>query len=120
MWYVRQLYKVAFDGLNIETKLWILTQVADSEHGTGKSEPASKIIAERQEEEFGPVKEMESVDAMGQLRVLCQMMDTFLQPQILLHGCLNADTPKVGFHELWYIFRPGCEVRTRDAHQIQA
>lgn len=47
------------------------------------------------------------------------MVETYLEPQIQLHRGLDTDSPKVGFHELWYIFKPGCEVRTRDASPIQ-
>lgn len=68
---------------------------------------------------MGPVKETDSVEARDQLRILCQMVDLFLRSKVILHKGLDPNTAKVAFHELWYVFRPGTEVRTRDVSRIQ-
>ncbi|KAL1852883.1 hypothetical protein Daus18300_011965 [Diaporthe australafricana] len=93
--------------------------VSDSEERKTKSEPAHQRAVQPNPEEMGPVKETDSVEARDQLRILCQMVDIYLRPKVILHKGLNPDTAKVAFHEWWYVFRPGTEVRTRDASQIQ-
>ncbi|KAK8137257.1 hypothetical protein PG984_005197 [Apiospora sp. TS-2023a] len=90
-----------------------------SEHCKVNNQSSHEISHEVTHRPAGPVKETESVEARDQLKLLCETVDTYLQPQTLLHGPLSAESPKVEFHELWYIFRPGCEVRTRDPCQIQ-
>jgi hypothetical protein len=63
------------------------------------------------------------VDEITQTRehlgVLCQVLNVHLQPQIQLQLGLTVDSPKVTFSDLWYVFKPGYEVRTSGRSQIQ-
>lgn len=67
----------------------------------------------------GPIKETQSSEARDHLRLLCSVIDNNLGPQIQLRWNLGPDMSKITFGGLWYIFKPGCEVRTPGKTQIQ-
>lgn len=66
-----------------------------------------------------PLKETRSLEALQQLKLLCQVMDDHLGRQIELQESLDHNVRKVTFNDLWYIFKPGYEVRTPGDSQIQ-
>ena len=66
-----------------------------------------------------PPKETQSLEALQQLKLLCQVMDDYLGRQIELQKSLDHNVRKVTFNDLWYIFKPGYEVRTPGDSQIQ-
>jgi hypothetical protein len=61
----------------------------------------------------------EAEEAREHLRVLCDVIKTYLQPQLQLQQGLTADVPKVSFDDLWYLYKPGYEIRTSGSKQIQ-
>lgn len=66
-----------------------------------------------------PPRETQSLEALQQLKLLCQVMDDSLGRQIKLQESLDHNVRKVTFNDLWYIFKPGYEVRTPGDSQIQ-
>ncbi|KAL4947647.1 hypothetical protein BDW69DRAFT_109890 [Aspergillus filifer] len=63
----------------------------------------------------GPANITETRNARDQLRLLCTLIDQHFKPQIELLRNLNPGSSTVTFHNLWYIFKPGYEVRTRSS-----
>lgn len=66
-----------------------------------------------------PANETESLKALEELRLLCDTMDHYLGRQMRLQRGLDPTVTKVTFNDLWYIFKPGYEVRTPGESQIQ-
>lgn len=62
---------------------------------------------------------MDSKEARDHLRLLCDVLDTYLQPKIAMRDLLNPRLQQVSFDDLWYLFKPGDEVRTPGKNQIQ-
>ncbi|KAI0502754.1 hypothetical protein F5B22DRAFT_632148 [Xylaria bambusicola] len=64
-----------------------------------------------------PTKETQSTTAMEHLKLLCTLMDECLSRPMQLQRGISPDITKVTFNDLWYIFKPGYEVRTPgDSH----
>lgn len=54
-----------------------------------------------------------------QLDLLCKVLDEYFSPKILIRQKLDSSIKNVCFDDLWYIFKPGDEVRTPAESQIQ-
>ncbi|KAI9662333.1 MAG: hypothetical protein M1821_008500 [Bathelium mastoideum] len=67
----------------------------------------------------GPEKETETMEAQNLLRLLCTTINTCFKPQVELLHNLSPDSGKVKFTDLWYLFKPGYEVRTPGNSRIQ-
>lgn len=83
------------------------------------SDPGPRATQPGAIEQAFPPKETQSLEALQQLKLLCQVMDDSLGRQIELQESLDHDVKKVTFNDLWYIFKPGYEVRTPGDAQIQ-
>lgn len=71
------------------------------------------------ETEYGPANETDTDEAGDQLRLLCKLFDMYLQPKIEMRHGFNPNFEQVSFDDLWYIFKPGDEIRTPGKNQIQ-
>ncbi|KAI0548396.1 hypothetical protein F4679DRAFT_551013 [Xylaria curta] len=66
-----------------------------------------------------PVQETHSLSALNELKLLETLFDECLSRPIQLQRGVSPNITKVTFSELWYIFKPGYEVRTTGESQIQ-
>ncbi|KAI8954915.1 hypothetical protein F4801DRAFT_530445 [Xylaria longipes] len=66
-----------------------------------------------------PIEETQSLSALQQLKLLHSLIDEYLSRPVQLQRGINPNVTKVTFNELWYIFKPGYEVRTPGESQIQ-
>lgn len=66
-----------------------------------------------------PPRETETDEARACLRLLCEVLDKWLQPKIKLYSTPDSSLSVVSFDDLWYVFKPGAEVRTTGRGQIQ-
>ncbi|KAI1751862.1 hypothetical protein F4782DRAFT_170857 [Xylaria castorea] len=66
-----------------------------------------------------PVQETHSLSALKELRLLCTLIDDCLSRPVQLQRGIGPNITKVTFSELWYIFKPGYEVRTPGESQMQ-
>lgn len=66
-----------------------------------------------------PQTELQSDEVLKQLGELVTMMDQFLSRPLSLQQGIGRHVKRVSFNELWYLFKPGDEVRTPGEHQIQ-
>ena len=57
--------------------------------------------------------------ARDELRLLLKVIDAHLCRQIALHDSLSPEAVRVKFADLWHIFKPGYEIRSPGALQIQ-
>ncbi|RWA06679.1 hypothetical protein EKO27_g8426 [Xylaria grammica] len=67
---------------------------------------------------FAP-NETETEEARECLKLLCDVLEKWLQPKIILYATPNLCLSMICFDDLWYVFKPGAEVRTRGKGQIQ-
>ena len=67
----------------------------------------------------GPENNTQTPEALQQLRILCSMIDQYFQPQMKLLRGLSPEFVKIRFIDLWYLFKPGYEVRTPGSSRIQ-
>ncbi|KAI1288156.1 P-loop containing nucleoside triphosphate hydrolase protein [Xylaria venustula] len=67
---------------------------------------------------FAP-NETETDEARECLQILCEVLDKWFKPKIELYSSPNFCVTLVRFDDLWYVFKPGAEVRTRGKSQIQ-
>ncbi|KAI1770757.1 P-loop containing nucleoside triphosphate hydrolase protein [Hypoxylon cercidicola] len=65
-----------------------------------------------------PAPETEADEAQSHLRLLCEMIDEYLQPKLKRFQTKSISST-VSFDDLWYLFRTGDEVVTTGASQIQ-
>jgi hypothetical protein len=66
-----------------------------------------------------PVPEMKSQDAIDQLNLLADVINTYLCHPLRLQKGIDHRVTKIAFSQLWYFFKPGYEVRTPGDSQIQ-
>jgi hypothetical protein len=66
-----------------------------------------------------PLKDTEGKEALDYLAKLCSVLDQYFTRQIKLYKELSPEVSKAQFNDLWYIFKPGCEVRTPGDARIQ-
>ncbi|KAI0544468.1 P-loop containing nucleoside triphosphate hydrolase protein [Xylaria curta] len=67
----------------------------------------------------GPPKETETVEARDSLRLLCSVLDQYLQPKVNFRFGSSQVPSTITFEDLWYLFKAGDEVRTTGKDQIQ-
>lgn len=67
----------------------------------------------------GPIEETKTCEARDHLKKLCEVINVHLQSKVNLYRQRTPDVQEVYFHDLWLIFRPGYEVRTRAQGQVQ-
>lgn len=66
-----------------------------------------------------PLKETDDKEAFQYLLELNSVLDKYFDRQIKLYQELSPEVSKVRFDDLWYIFKPGGEVRTPGDTRIQ-
>lgn len=68
---------------------------------------------------MGPPIDIESEEALNLLQMLWDMMKKYLGNELNLRFNLGHEVEKITFSDLWYIFKPGDEVRTPGESRIQ-
>ncbi|KAI1740315.1 hypothetical protein F4680DRAFT_116087 [Xylaria scruposa] len=66
-----------------------------------------------------PVRETHSLLALKELKLLETLFDGCLSRPVQLQRGVSSNITNVTFSELWYIFKPGYEVRTTGESQVQ-
>ncbi|GAP85202.1 putative AAA family ATPase [Rosellinia necatrix] len=66
-----------------------------------------------------PDEEIQLTSALKELKILCNWIDKSLSRSVKLQQGIMDGITKIKFNELWYIFKPGDEVRTPGDTQIQ-
>ncbi|KAI0452523.1 hypothetical protein F5B21DRAFT_506222 [Xylaria acuta] len=100
-------------------------ELANSNDDVNQTRPTNEespelIASERPTEKIAfPVKETQSIPALQQLKLLRSLLDEYLDRPVQLQRGINPYVTKVTFGELWYMFKPGYEVRTPGESQIQ-
>jgi len=89
------------------------------ENSAQASSTGSDMIGHSSPNAVGPKPETHTEQARDELRLLIKIIDTHLSRQINLHVGLNHEAGKVRFRDLWHIFKPGYEIRSHGASQIQ-
>ncbi|KAI8630080.1 hypothetical protein F5Y19DRAFT_431078 [Xylariaceae sp. FL1651] len=67
----------------------------------------------------GPVTETQSPQALKELKVVRTLIDTRLRDSTELQRGIGPAIRKITFNELWYIFKPGYEIRTPGQSRVQ-
>ncbi|KAI0860003.1 P-loop containing nucleoside triphosphate hydrolase protein [Xylaria cubensis] len=74
---------------------------------------------EKEPPKEGPPKETETAEARESLRLLCSVLDQYLQPKIDIRFGSSQVPSTITYEDLWYLFKAGDEVRTTGKDQIQ-
>jgi hypothetical protein len=94
----------------------------DQERGSrdaGTPAPGNKSAAGAEVKVETEDEAAQTAETREHLGVLCDVLRIYLQPQIQLQMGLTVDVPRVTFSDLWYIFKPGYEIRTSGSSQVQ-
>lgn len=79
----------------------------------------SKMVVDSRSDTVGPKPETHTEQARDELRLLLKVIDAHLCRQIALRDRLSPEVGRVKFVDLWHIFKPGYEIRSPGASQIQ-
>lgn len=88
-------------------------------HGTNLSMTADQGEPMNHQTHDLPLKETNNKEAFQYLSELGSVLDRYFDRQIKIYQGLSPEVCKVRFDDLWYIYKPGDEVRTPGDTRIQ-